>query len=29
VLAPDDFEFCDGVAEGTRIRAGEKLMRKP
>ncbi len=29
VLAPDDFEFCDHVAEGTRIRAGEALLRKP
>jgi phosphatidylserine decarboxylase len=29
LLAPDDFEFCDGVAEGACIRAGEKLLRKP
>ena len=29
VLAPDHFEFCDGIAEGTRIRAGQPLMRKP
>jgi phosphatidylserine decarboxylase len=29
VLAPDHFEFCDDVAEGARIRAGEKLLRKP
>jgi phosphatidylserine decarboxylase len=29
VLAPDHFEFCDGVAEGTRIRAGQPLLRKP
>ena len=29
VLAPDHFEFCDGIADGTRIRAGEPLMRKP
>ena len=29
VLAPDDFEFADGVAEGARISAGEPLLRKP
>jgi phosphatidylserine decarboxylase len=29
VLAPDHFEFCDGIADGTRIRAGQPLMRKP
>jgi phosphatidylserine decarboxylase len=29
VLAPDHFEFCDGVTEGTRIRAGAPLLRKP
>ena len=29
VLAPDDFEFCDNVAEGARIRAGQALLRKP
>ena len=29
VLAPDHFEFCDGIADGTRIRAGQALMRKP
>ena len=29
VLAPESFEFADGVAEGTRIRAGEALLRKP
>ena len=29
VLAPDHFEFCDNVAEGARIRAGEALLRKP
>jgi phosphatidylserine decarboxylase len=29
VLAPDHFEFCDGIAEGVRIRAGEPLLRKP
>ncbi len=29
VLAPEHFEFCDNVAEGARIRAGEALLRKP
>jgi phosphatidylserine decarboxylase len=29
VLAPENFEFCKDVAEGTRIRAGEPLLRKP
>jgi len=29
VLAPDSFEFADGVADGARIRAGEPLLRKP
>jgi phosphatidylserine decarboxylase len=29
VLAPGDFEFCDGIAESARIRAGEALLRKP
>jgi phosphatidylserine decarboxylase len=29
VLAPDHFEFCDGVTEGARIRAGQPLLRKP
>ncbi|MGB8397972.1 archaetidylserine decarboxylase [Bradyrhizobium sp.] len=29
VLTPDRFEFCDGVVEGARIRAGEPLLRKP
>ena len=29
VLTPDHFEFADHVAEGTRIRAGEPLLRKP
>jgi len=29
VLAPDHFEFCDNIADGKRIRAGEALMRKP
>ena len=28
VLAPDHFEFCDNVADGARIRAGQPLMRK-
>src|SRR6201992_441489 len=28
VLAPDHFEFCDGIAEGKRIRAGQALMRR-
>ncbi|HEY3791657.1 MAG TPA: archaetidylserine decarboxylase [Bradyrhizobium sp.] len=28
VLTPGHFEFCDGIADGTRIRAGEPLMRK-
>ena len=29
VLAPDHFEFCDDIAEGARIRAGQPLMRRP
>jgi phosphatidylserine decarboxylase len=29
VLAPDDFEFCDNVAESARILAGQPLMRRP
>ncbi|MBU6462044.1 MAG: phosphatidylserine decarboxylase [Bradyrhizobium sp.] len=29
VLTPDHFEFCEGISEGTRIRAGQRLMRKP
>jgi len=29
VLAPGNFEFCDNVAEGTRIKCGEPLLRKP
>ena len=29
VLAPDHYEFCDRVADGVRIRAGEPLLRKP
>jgi phosphatidylserine decarboxylase len=28
MLAPADFEFCNNVKEGARIRAGEKLWRK-
>ena len=28
LLAPENFEFCDNVLEGARIRAGEKLWRK-
>jgi phosphatidylserine decarboxylase len=28
VLMPDHFEFCDGIADGARIRAGQALMRK-
>jgi phosphatidylserine decarboxylase len=28
VLAPDHFEFCDNVSEGTRISAGQPLMRR-
>ncbi|WP_166308348.1 archaetidylserine decarboxylase [Bradyrhizobium sp. 2S1] len=29
VLAPGNFEFCDNVAEGARIKCGEPLLRKP
>ncbi len=29
VLTPDRFEFCPGVREGARIKAGEPLLRKP
>jgi phosphatidylserine decarboxylase len=29
LLAPGHFEFCDGVAEGTRIKAGQPLLRNP
>ncbi|MBR0697174.1 archaetidylserine decarboxylase [Bradyrhizobium lablabi] len=29
VLAPDHFEFCDNVADGSRIKCGEPLLRKP
>jgi len=28
VLTPDRFEFCDGVREGARIKAGQPLLRK-
>jgi phosphatidylserine decarboxylase len=28
VLAPDHFEFCDNIAEGAPIRAGQPLLRK-
>ncbi len=28
VLTPDRFEFCDTVAEGARINAGQPLLRK-
>ena len=28
ILAPGDFTFCDGIAEGTRIRAGQALLRR-
>ena len=29
VLAPDRFEFCENVAEGAGIKAGQPLLRKP
>jgi phosphatidylserine decarboxylase len=29
VLAPENFEFCDDVAESATIRAGQPLMRRP
>jgi phosphatidylserine decarboxylase len=29
LLAPAHFEFCDDVAEGSRIRAGQPLLRRP
>jgi phosphatidylserine decarboxylase len=29
VLAPGHFEFCDEVAEGMRIKAGQRLLRNP
>jgi phosphatidylserine decarboxylase len=28
VLAPEGFSFCDNVAEGVRIRAGQPLLRR-
>lgn len=28
ILAPGDFAFCDGIADGTRIRAGQALLRR-
>ncbi|MBR0825937.1 phosphatidylserine decarboxylase [Bradyrhizobium manausense] len=28
ILAPGDFAFCDGIAEGMRIRAGQPLLRR-
>jgi phosphatidylserine decarboxylase len=28
LLGPGDFAFCDGIADGTRIRAGQPLMRR-
>lgn len=28
ILAPGDFSFCDGIAEGTRIQAGQALLRR-
>jgi phosphatidylserine decarboxylase len=28
ILAPGDFTFCDGISEGTRIRAGQALLRR-
>ena len=28
ILAPGDFSFCDGIGEGTRIRAGQALLRR-
>ncbi len=29
LLAPGHYEFCDNVAEGTTIRAGQALLRNP
>jgi phosphatidylserine decarboxylase len=29
LLAPAHFEFCDDVAEGARLRAGQPLLRRP
>ncbi len=28
ILAPGDFSFCDDIADGTRIRAGQALLRR-
>jgi phosphatidylserine decarboxylase len=28
ILAPGDFRFCEAIAEGTRIRAGQALLRR-
>ena len=28
MLAPADFSFCDGIVEGTRVRAGQALLRR-
>src|SRR3954471_20297886 len=29
LLAPGHYEFCDDIADGARIRAGQKLLRDP
>lgn len=29
LLAPSHYEFCDGIAEGARVRAGQRLLRDP
>jgi phosphatidylserine decarboxylase len=29
MLTPEHFEFCDNVADGARVRAGQPLLRKP
>ena len=29
MLAPEQFEFCDNVMDGARVRAGQPLLRKP
>jgi len=29
LLTPAHYEFCDDIAEGTRIRAGQRLLRNP
>ena len=28
VLAPDNFEFCETIAEGARVKVGESLLRR-